>query len=112
MLQAVLLRDSCQCHKPDLSLKNISLWNLTLPLTRGLTIVIVMGETAMLMIIHLNISTNTGLCIISSSVLKSKETFPKPKIECLDPQRVNDLVMASKSVHNNTNLLKDDSLPF
>ena len=40
---------------------------------------------------------------------KVKETFSKPKIEFLDPPSVNDVIMASKSVRNNTGLLKGDS---
>ena len=40
---------------------------------------------------------------------KVKETFSKPKIEFLDPPSVNEVIMASKSVRNNTGLLKGDS---
>ena len=40
---------------------------------------------------------------------KVKETFSKPKIEFLGPPSVNDVIMASKSVRNNTGLLKGDS---
>ena len=38
-----------------------------------------------------------------------KETFSKPKIEFLGPPSVNEVIMASKSVRNNTGLLKGDS---
>ena len=38
-----------------------------------------------------------------------KETFSKPKIELLGPPSVNEVIMASKSVKNNTGLLKGDS---
>ena len=38
-----------------------------------------------------------------------KETFSKPKIELLGPPSVNEVNMASKSVRNNTGLLKGDS---
>ena len=40
---------------------------------------------------------------------KIKETFSKPKIEFLGPPSVNEVIMASKSVRNNTGLLKGDS---
>ena len=40
---------------------------------------------------------------------KIKETFSKPKIELLGPPSVNEVIMASKSVRNNTGLLKGDS---
>ena len=40
---------------------------------------------------------------------KVKETFLKPKIEFLDPRSVNEVIMVSKSVKNNTGLLKGDS---
>ena len=40
---------------------------------------------------------------------KVKETFSKPKIEFLGPPLVNEVIMASKSVRNNTGLLKGDS---
>ena len=40
---------------------------------------------------------------------KIKRTFSKPKIELLGPPSVNDVIMASKSVRNNTGLLKGDS---
>ena len=39
---------------------------------------------------------------------KGKETFSKPKIEFLDPPLVNEVIMASKSMRNNTGLLKGD----
>ena len=39
---------------------------------------------------------------------KIKETFSKPKIELLGPPSVNEVIMASKSVRNNTGLLKGD----
>ena len=40
---------------------------------------------------------------------KIEETFSKPKIEFLGPPSVNEVIMASKSVRNNTVLLKGDS---
>ena len=40
---------------------------------------------------------------------KIKETFSKPKIELLGPSLVNEVIMASKSVRNNTGLLQGDS---
>ena len=40
---------------------------------------------------------------------KIKETFSKPKIDLLGPPSVNEVIMASKSVRNNTGLLKGDS---
>ena len=40
---------------------------------------------------------------------KIKETFSKPKIGFLGPRSINEVVMASKSVGNNTGLLKGDS---
>ena len=40
---------------------------------------------------------------------KKKKTFLKPKIEFLGPPSVNEAIMASKSVRNNTGLLKGDS---
>ena len=40
---------------------------------------------------------------------KVKETFSKPEIEFLGPPLVNKVIMASKSVSNNTGLLKGDS---
>ena len=40
---------------------------------------------------------------------KIKETFSKSKIEFLGPPSVNEVIMASKSVRNNTGLLKGDS---
>ena len=40
---------------------------------------------------------------------KVKETFSKPKIEFLEPPSVNEVIVVSKSVRNNTGLPKGDS---
>ena len=64
--------------------------------------------STLIKILH-NISINTVLKVLTNEQFnKVKETFSKLKIEFLDPPSVNDVIMESKSVRNNTGLLKGD----
>ena len=50
--------------------------------------------------------------LTNDQLKKIKETFSKPKIEFLGLSSVNEVIMALKSVRNNTGLLKGDSSLF